>query len=125
MSTSNLNSKETAMNKQQIKGRWNQLKGEIRQKWGEMTDDDFLKTEGTCRNCPVGFSNGLVMIYRRSTNGCANTEIVNSLAADEPRMLEKNRDYAKSTALPLMLERESIRARPLTVALYALARAGE
>ena len=63
------------MNKQQIKGRWNQLKGEIRQKWGEMTDDDFLKTEGTCRNWPVGFSNGPVTIYRRSTSGCNHYKV--------------------------------------------------
>jgi uncharacterized protein YjbJ (UPF0337 family) len=34
------------MNKEQIKGGWNQLKGEIKKKWGAMTDDDFLETEG-------------------------------------------------------------------------------
>jgi uncharacterized protein YjbJ (UPF0337 family) len=29
-----------------MKGKWNQLKGEIRRKWGKVTDDDLLETEG-------------------------------------------------------------------------------
>jgi uncharacterized protein YjbJ (UPF0337 family) len=38
--------KVTTMNKDQIKGKWNQLKGDIKKKWGKMTDDDLLEMEG-------------------------------------------------------------------------------
>lgn len=34
------------MNWEQIEGRWNEMKGRIRQKWGQMTDDDFEKIAG-------------------------------------------------------------------------------
>jgi len=34
------------MNQDQIKGKWNQLKGEIKKKWARMTDDDLLEVEG-------------------------------------------------------------------------------
>ncbi|MFB0946340.1 MAG: hypothetical protein ACI9V1_000548 [Spirosomataceae bacterium] len=29
-----------------IKGNWNQMKGEIQQKWGDLTDDDLDYAEG-------------------------------------------------------------------------------
>ena len=34
------------MNQDQVKGKWNQLKGEIKKKWARMTDDDLLEVEG-------------------------------------------------------------------------------
>ena len=34
------------MNKEQFKGNWNQLKGEIKKKWGKFTDDELLQVEG-------------------------------------------------------------------------------
>lgn len=34
------------MNKNQVKGRWNELKGEIKRRWGAMTDDDLMEAEG-------------------------------------------------------------------------------
>jgi uncharacterized protein YjbJ (UPF0337 family) len=34
------------LNQDQVKGKWNQLKGEIKKKWARMTDDDFLEVEG-------------------------------------------------------------------------------
>lgn len=34
------------MNKLQIKGTWNEVKGKLKQKYGELTDDDLLLTEG-------------------------------------------------------------------------------
>jgi uncharacterized protein YjbJ (UPF0337 family) len=32
-----------AMNQDQFKGRWNQFKGELKKKWGDLTDDDLLQ----------------------------------------------------------------------------------
>ena len=29
-----------------IKGNWNQLKGKVKQQYGELTDDDLMYTEG-------------------------------------------------------------------------------
>lgn len=34
------------MNKLQIKGNWNKVKGELKQKYGELTDDDLAFVEG-------------------------------------------------------------------------------
>ena len=32
--------------KLQVKGNWNQVKGELKQKYGELTDDDLTFSEG-------------------------------------------------------------------------------
>jgi uncharacterized protein YjbJ (UPF0337 family) len=37
---------EDTMDKLRIKGNWNQIKGKIKQKWGELTDDDLRYEEG-------------------------------------------------------------------------------
>ncbi len=34
------------MNRQQIKGNWNQMKGAVKQKWGQLTDDDLTEVAG-------------------------------------------------------------------------------
>ncbi len=34
------------MNKLQLKGDWNKLKGKVKEKWAELTDDDMLAIEG-------------------------------------------------------------------------------
>ena len=34
------------MNPDVLKGRWNQMKGEIRSKWGKLTDDDMMQIQG-------------------------------------------------------------------------------
>jgi uncharacterized protein YjbJ (UPF0337 family) len=34
------------MNKEQFKGSWQQFKGELKKKWGQLTDDDLLEAEG-------------------------------------------------------------------------------
>ena len=35
------------MNQDQIKGEWELIKGKAKRAWGELTDDDFLKAEGS------------------------------------------------------------------------------
>jgi uncharacterized protein YjbJ (UPF0337 family) len=34
------------MNANQFKGSWQQFKGELKKKWGQLTDDDLLEAEG-------------------------------------------------------------------------------
>lgn len=34
------------MNNQTLKGEWNQLKGAVKQKWADLTDDDLTHIEG-------------------------------------------------------------------------------
>lgn len=34
------------MNKEEFKGNWNIAKGKIKQKWGELTDDDLTQIDG-------------------------------------------------------------------------------
>ena len=35
------------MNTDETKGAWEQLKGRAKSVWGELTDDDFMKAEGS------------------------------------------------------------------------------
>ena len=35
------------MNQDQVKGKWEQIKGKAQRIWGELTDDDFRKAEGS------------------------------------------------------------------------------
>ena len=35
------------MNRDQVQGNWEQLKGKAKRIWGELTDDDFKKAEGS------------------------------------------------------------------------------
>jgi uncharacterized protein YjbJ (UPF0337 family) len=34
------------MNPEILKGRWNELKGDIRTRWGKLTDDDVMQIQG-------------------------------------------------------------------------------
>lgn len=34
------------MNKEQFEGKWQQLKGKIKEKWGKITDDDLARIKG-------------------------------------------------------------------------------
>lgn len=35
------------MNQDQANGKWDQIKGRAKKAWGELTDDDFKKAEGS------------------------------------------------------------------------------
>lgn len=37
---------EDSMDRLRIKGNWNELKGRLKQRWGELTDDDLKYEEG-------------------------------------------------------------------------------
>jgi uncharacterized protein YjbJ (UPF0337 family) len=34
------------MNEEILKGNWNEIKGKLKQKWADLTDDELLKIEG-------------------------------------------------------------------------------
>lgn len=34
------------MNEDLLKGKWNQIKGKVKAKWGKLTDDDLQQVEG-------------------------------------------------------------------------------
>lgn len=34
------------MNRDELLGDWNQIKGKVREKWGDLTDDDLDRMEG-------------------------------------------------------------------------------
>lgn len=34
------------MNWQQIEGKWEQMKGQVKEKWGKLTDDDITAVQG-------------------------------------------------------------------------------
>jgi len=34
------------MNRDELKGKWTQLMGQARERWGELTDDDVARVEG-------------------------------------------------------------------------------
>ncbi len=34
------------MNEDRIKGNWSQVKGKVKEKWGELTDDELTKIDG-------------------------------------------------------------------------------
>ncbi|HET9123065.1 MAG TPA: CsbD family protein [Acidiferrobacteraceae bacterium] len=34
------------MNREQLQGKWGQMKGEVKKKWGSLTDDDLMEVEG-------------------------------------------------------------------------------
>ena len=38
--------KEHLMNEDILKGKWKQLKGEVKSQWGKLTDDDLDRAEG-------------------------------------------------------------------------------
>lgn len=35
------------MNRDQVEGSWDQIKGRAKKAWGELTDDDFKRAEGS------------------------------------------------------------------------------
>jgi uncharacterized protein YjbJ (UPF0337 family) len=37
---------EDAMNQDQVKGGWKEIKGKVKKQWGKLTDDDLLQIEG-------------------------------------------------------------------------------
>ena len=53
------------MNADQLKGKWMQFKGNLKQQWGKFTDDDVQQSEGS-------FDKILGMLQERYGGNCAS-----------------------------------------------------
>lgn len=38
------------LNENVIKGKWNEIKGDVQKRWGKLTNDDFEKAKGDLKN---------------------------------------------------------------------------
>ena len=56
------------MNKLELKGNWNEIKGKLKQKYGELTDDDLMFVEGH-EDEPVRPTAGKLSLHRRDAFG--------------------------------------------------------
>ncbi len=54
------------MNADQLKGKWMQFKGELKQQWGKFTDDDLQQIEGLYDNLSAKSRNMGMAIKRES-----------------------------------------------------------
>lgn len=79
-------------NAQIFKGNWNEIKGQIREKWGDVTDDELDKVEGK--------SEQLVGLIQRNT-GAAREEInkfLSSISDSGASMVEQASDSIRNYA---------------------------
>lgn len=69
------------MNQELILGNWNQIKGELKVKWGKLTDDDLMQVKGQ-KDILMG---KLVEYYGNSKEeaSVAVTEFFNSFKAEK------------------------------------------
>ena len=65
------------MNKEELKGNWNVLKGRVKQQWGELTDDDVTKLDGDYDELC-----GLLQIRLGKTQEQAHAEVDRFLGTD-------------------------------------------
>jgi len=49
------------MNADQLKGKWIQFKGELKQKYGKFTDDDFSRSKGITTSFSAKPRNGMAI----------------------------------------------------------------
>ena len=60
-----------AINAQELQGQWNQLKGQVKEKWGQLTDDDLPSRAATSTSSSAGSSRRPARAARRSRSSSA------------------------------------------------------
>ncbi len=81
------------VNEQVLSGKWNEISGKIREKWGQLTDDDMQTFHGNAQQ--------LVGLIQRKT-GAARAEIEKYIESVIPssatfqRVKDQVQDYARS-----------------------------
>lgn len=83
-------------NQQTLQGRWNEIQGKVRQKWGQLTDDDMQNVKGNVDQL-VG------LIQRKTGEARRNIEsYIDELTADGSnaanRAMESARQYGNQAA---------------------------
>lgn len=70
-------------NRQQLEGKWNEVKGKLKEKWGALTDDDLVRGEGNVEQ--------LVGVIQRKT-GKAKEEVekfIDEIVGDSEGMYDR------------------------------------
>jgi uncharacterized protein YjbJ (UPF0337 family) len=81
------------VNQMEIKGRWNEVKGKLQERWGQLTNDDLSEFEGN--------ANELVGVIQRKTGESREKiedfldEIVAGGASTLEQVSETAREYAR------------------------------
>jgi uncharacterized protein YjbJ (UPF0337 family) len=83
------------MNQQTLKGQWNEIKGKVMEKWGELTDSDLQAARGN--------SDQLIGMIQQKTGETRESisQFVNSLTSEKGILgsaAETARDYASAAA---------------------------
>lgn len=99
------------MNTQQLVGNWNQVKGKVKQKWGQLTDDELSEVEGNI--------DGLIGLVQQKT-GQGREEIEQDLrniseqaGGSFTQATESAREYAGQAADHLRGTAEQVRDRTM------------
>lgn len=80
------------MNAQTLKGNWNSLRGKVKEKWGQLTDDELNRTEGNLDQ--------VIGLIQRKT-GDARTRIedfLEQLTDEAPGMINRIAETAQEYA---------------------------
>ena len=84
------------LNQLEIKGRWNEVKGKLQKRWGQLTDDDLGEFQGN--------ANELVGVIQRKTGESRQKiedfldEIIAGGASTFEQVTETARDYARQAS---------------------------
>jgi uncharacterized protein YjbJ (UPF0337 family) len=77
------------MNQQILEGNWNEIKGKLREKWGQLTDDDFQQIRGDAEQ--------LIGVIQRKTGEAreAVEEYLQEISGGAASAAATVRDYAQ------------------------------
>lgn len=80
------------MNSQQLQGRWNQVKGQLKEKWGQLTDDDLQQFNGN--------ADQLVGVIQRRTGDTRQQieQAVEQMLSDSSSMVSRATEAATEYA---------------------------
>ena len=75
------------INEETIKGKWNEIKGEIHTKWGKLTDDELEKSKGNVTSIA-----GLI----QQRYGAKKQEVEDALEKIVSRFSQKSEEFKKN-----------------------------
>jgi len=78
------------VNENQIKGKWNEIKGEIISQWGKLTEDEVIKTKGNITSV-IGLIEQKYGSKKEEIQGKMN-QIVAKFSAEVENAKEKLKD---------------------------------